>query len=217
MNRLLDLFCGAGGAAMGYARAGFQVVGIDISPQPLYPFSFIQADAMGFMDVVDVNAFDIIHASPPCQAFGSCQNMPWVAARNHTDLLTPMRGLLLATSKPFIIENVPGAPLRRDLMLCGTMFGLKVFRHRYFEIYPRQLILTPPCQHDGTVRDGEYHCVVGDGSVGERKGLSVFPYSTKAQCAKAMGIDWMTRKAMTQAIPPAYTEYIGRHAIKYML
>ena len=115
----------------------------------------------------------------------------------------------MMSSVPFVIENVPGAPLRCSVMLCGTMFGIKTLRHRIFELPPEILILTPPCKHGGTVKNGDYFCVVG----GSSTQMSEAPYANKAQCSMAMGIDWMTRKEMTQAVPPAYTEFIGRHLI----
>lgn len=211
--RLLDLFSGAGGAAMGYYRAGFsEIVGIDIAPQPRYPFQFIQADALN--PPVNLRDFDLIHASPPCQRFSRARsfnkmrhNIDW---RDYPDLLTPCREMLIDAGIPYIIENVPGAPMRIDVLLCGTMFGLRVFRHRWFEISSplggkRTLILTPPCKHDGTVANGKYFCIVNNGGLG----MTTTPYVSKAVCAKAMGIDWMTRQEMTQAIPPAYTEFIG--------
>ena len=132
--RLLDLFCGAGGAAMGYYRAGFEnIVGIDNKPQPNYPFEFIQVDALEYL-VEHGSEYDIIHASPPCQAFS------WAAARwdkEYPDLISATRDLLLRTGKQYIIENVITAPIEKSLLLCGTMFGLGVIRHRHFEIYIR--------------------------------------------------------------------------------
>ncbi len=215
--RLLDLFSGAGGAAMGYYRAGFtEIVGIDIKKQKRYPFDFIQADALN--PPVRLEDFDLIHASPPCQRFTKARsfnkfrhNIDW---RDYPDLLTPCREML--DGYPSVIENVPGAPMRIDVMLCGTMFGLRVFRHRWFEISNRNLILTPLCDHKGTdtnkgtVKNGDYFCVVNNGGMG----MTDTPYAKKADCAKAMGIDWMTRKEMTQAVPPAYTEFLGRKLIE---
>ena len=211
--RLLDLFCGAGGAAVGYYRAGFtEIVGIDIAKQPRYPFTFIRADALN--PPVNLSDFDLIHASPPCQRFSKARsfnkirhNVDW---RDFPDLLTPCREMLNRVDVPFVIENVPGAPMRIDIMLCGTMFGLRVFRHRLFEINPFAFFLTPPCQHEGTVKDGDYYCIVNNGGLG----LTTTPYASKAICQKAMGIDWMTRKEITQAIPPMYTEFLGKELIK---
>ena len=119
---LLDLFSGGGGAAMGYHRAGFEVVGVDIEPQPNYPFEFIREDAMSF----PLEGYDAIHASPPCQRWTRGQNARGQADK-HPDLLTPIRQRLQETETPWVIENVPGAPMRDPLMLCGTMFGMKLF------------------------------------------------------------------------------------------
>jgi DNA (cytosine-5)-methyltransferase 1 len=206
---LLDLFCGAGGGAMGYYRAGFtEIVGVDNRPQPRYPFDFVQADALKPPFALDY--FDLIHASPPCQRFSSAMTIGGKDKRTKCpDLLTPCRELLMGY--PYVLENVPGAPMRIDLVLCGTMFGLKLIRHRWFEISFPVLFLTTPCQHKGTVANGDYACVVSGGG----GGLSSTTYSRKDKCAEAMGIDWMTRQEMTQAIPPAYTEHIGNEILKY--
>lgn len=215
---VLDLFCGAGGSSMGYYLAGFRPVGIDIAIQPRYPFQFIQANALN--PPVNLHDFDLIHASPPCQRFSQSRSFNKIRHhidwRNYPDLLTPCREMLLESGVPFILENVPGAPMRTDVMLCGTMFGLKVFRHRLFEISVpgscRPLILTPPCKHDGTVANGDYVCVVNNGGLG----MTTTPYARKKDCMEAMGIDWMTRKEMTQAIPPAYSEFLGKHLITFL-
>ena len=219
--RLLDLFCGAGGAAVGYSRAGFdEIVGVDNRPMPRYPFTFVQADALEYV-AAHGKEFDAIHASPPCQLYSDLKSM-W-NAKVHPDLVHPTR-LLLTGNAPFIIENVRGSPLRRgSVMLCGTMFGLGVdgaelWRHRYFEVN-WTVGLVPPCQHyqrekvigvyGGHGRDhrrvvGVYgHC--GGRSV--RDGTQQFSVATRRQ---AMGIDWMNGQELSQAIPPAYTEFIGR-------
>ena len=198
---------------MGYYRAGFdEIVGIDIEKQKNYPFDFFQGDAL--RPPVDFNDFDLIHASPPCQRFTQARsfnkfrhNRDW---QDYPDLLTPCREMLANSGVPYIIENVPGAPMRIDVMLCGTMFGLRVIRHRWFEIFPLRLILTPPCQHEGTVANGDYYCVVGTGGLG----MTSTPYAKKRECAEAMNITWMTRKEMTQAVPPAYTQFLGKEIIK---
>jgi DNA (cytosine-5)-methyltransferase 1 len=236
--RLLDLFCGDGGAAMGYHRAGFDVVGVDINPQPRYPFEFIQADAMTF----DLSGYDAIHASPPCQAFTAMKTM--YNAKPHADLLTPTRARLVASGLPYVMENVPGAPMTDYVTLCGTMFGLgtgdaELRRHRLFELGGFYM-LTPPCQHytrhlvigiyGGHGRDRRRTVtVVGDGNGGDYRkhpktvgvyggagGASVRDgtqqFSTD-QRREAMGIDWMNGDALSQAIPPAYTEFIGRQLL----
>ncbi len=203
--RLLDLFCGAGGAAMGYQRAGFDVVGVDIAPQPRFPFTFVQADALTF----PLDGFDAIHASPPCQGYSDLRHR-W--GRDYPRLIEEMRERL--TGRPYVIENVQGAPLLNPVTLCGSMFGLGVWRHRIFEIHPAPLMV-PQCQHvdapepvdvTGT---GSYQHKPRDKQNGGRsrkpKGLS--------QAREVMGIDWMERREISEAIPPAYTEYIGRHLL----
>jgi site-specific DNA-cytosine methylase len=128
--RLLDLFCGAGGAGMGYHRAGFEVVGVDIAPQPHYPFEFHQGDALEYL-AAHGHEFDAIHASPPCQRYSSIQR---ITKNKHKwpDLVDPVRQLLIKSGKPYVIENVQGAPLRVDAFMCGSMFGLGMIRHRIF-------------------------------------------------------------------------------------
>jgi DNA (cytosine-5)-methyltransferase 1 len=193
---LLDLFCGAGGAAMGYQRAGFEVVGVDIKPQPHYPFEFIQADAMMF----PLHGYDVIHASPPCQAYSkSGTHHRW----KHPDLIAEVRDLLMAISKPFIIENVEQArfKLRSPVMLCGSMFGLRIYRHRYFETKPEIFSLLPFCNHSRPA-------VYITGSPRPKSGIR--KDAPAALKRKVLGTPWMTIKEMDEAIPPAYTEWIGK-------
>ncbi|WP_041258743.1 DNA cytosine methyltransferase [Fibrella aestuarina] len=205
--KLLDLFCCAGGAGMGFHRAGFEVVGIDRSPQPRYPFRFIQADALQYL-ADNWKNFNAFHASPPCQRYSVLT--PTEHQDKHPDLIGPTRDLLLATGKPYDIENVPGArhELHNPIMLCGSMFGLKTHRHRFFEIGFDVLIMTPACKHDfiPTVVSGTTKRLEN----GKRREHTV------AECRAAMDIDWMIRKELDQAIPPAYTEYIGNHMIEYL-
>lgn len=205
--RLLDLFCGAGGAAMGYHRAGFEVVGVDINPQPRYPFEFHQADAMTYL----LDGFNVIHASPPCQRYS--KSTPKVNIHNHPDLIDPIRTRLLSKKIPYIIENVPGAPLRGDIVLVGAIVGLKkILRKRLFETN----------WSNGSfelIHSYEYHdhviSVVGCGT--PTGSLKVWGRQiSKQECADAMGIDWMNRKELTQAIPPAYTEFIGKQLMEYL-
>lgn len=193
--QLLDLFAGAGGAGMGYHRAGFDVVGVDLRPQPRYPFQFVQADAMQVLNYLADNAepwpgaprFDAIHASPPCQLYANVT--AWRGTpTDHPDLLDATRQALTATGLPWVIENVPEAPLRHDLLLCGSQFGLAVKRHRAFETSPRLFSLLPPCRH---------------------RGLLPFMHKGERAFADAMGCDWMTNREARQAIPPAYTTHIG--------
>ena len=222
--RLLDLFSGAGGAAVGYHRAGFEVVGVDLHPQKNYPFEFHQADAMTF----PLEGFDVIHASPPCQAHTALKAM-W-NAREHPDLIPATRERLRASGKPYVIENVPGSPLKDYLTLCGSMFKLgceeaELRRHRWFETNPR-LFLAPECQHDWKAqtiacyghsggwsnRVRERTAVIGvygDHGRDRRRRMNGQNFSV-AKRAEAMGIDWMTGKELTQAIPPAFCEWIGR-------
>jgi DNA (cytosine-5)-methyltransferase 1 len=207
--RLLDLFCGAGGAAMGYHRAGFEVVGVDINPQPHYPFEFHQADAMTY----PLDGFDVIHASPPCQAFTSAQP---IRGRSHPDLLTPTRERLEAARARYVIENVERAPMRPDLMLCGSMFGLATKRHRLFEFgaIGSHLWLSPPCNH--VWPDGRPVGVYGHTG---RKATGITSGNhgwLVTDWRRAMGIDWMSRDELAESIPPAYTEYIGAHLMRYL-
>lgn len=211
--RLLDLFCGAGGASVGYHRAGFEVVGIDIAPQRNYPFRFIQGnaldlaagiDAFGVLSLERFRGFEIdaIHASPPCQAYSSMTNCRPGLKKTYPDWIAPVRELLEATGLPYVIENVPGAPMRADVTLCGQMFGLPLYRHRLFESnaplaqpdHPDHVI---PASRAGHWKPGTIISVSGH----------VAPISV---ARLAMGIDWTTREELAEAIPPAYTEHVGR-------
>jgi len=203
--RLLDLFCGAGGAAVGYHRAGFDVVGVDIKPQPRYPFMFVQGDALEFA-ARNGRHFDAIHASPPCQRFTVMQR---VRDRLHPDLVSPTRELLHDLALPFVIENVPGAPLVEPVMLCGTMFPgvLKVYRHRLFET---SFFMLSPAHPKHTQRFPQ----AGYGANAEGW-MSVAGHVANVAAARtAMGIDWMTQTEIAQAIPPAYTEFIGTQLLR---
>jgi len=194
--RLLDLFCGAGGAAMGYHRAGFDVVGVDIAPQPHYPFEFHQADAMTW----PLDGYDMIHASPPCQDH---MMTPHPVKHGTGWMLAAIRDRLEAQQTPWVLENVPGAPMRADYVLCGCIFGLELRRVRHFETSWRGFDLRAPCYHRGPVVS-----VVGHGTpTWVRSKLGYNP--TIADYRKAMGIDWMNRNELSQAIPPAYTEYVA--------
>lgn len=201
---LLDLFCGAGGAAMGYYRAGFDVVGVDINPQPRYPFGFHRRDALEFLMLYG-GRYAAFHASPPCQKYSSATT-PARTKGKHPDLVGPTRYLLSTFDQPHVIENVPGAPLVNPTLLCGMMFGLNVYRHRLFESnVPLPLILHPPHhkQHvkmGRPVKEGDIVQVVGN-------------FSGVRYAREAMGIDWMGQKELSQSIPPTYTEWIGRQII----
>ncbi len=214
--RLLDLFCGAGGAAKGYADAGFEVVGVDIAPQPNYPYRFIEDDAMRFMYELTstgpgaLSPYDAIHASPPCQAYSLVTPDPSM----HPDLIAPVRHLLEQAGLPYVIENVPLAPLRDPVRLCGSSFGLDVMRHRKFETnFP---IMVPPCAHGG--RPAKFD-VYEHGQWYKSPWVKVYGSGggkATEHWADAMGIDWMTPAELTEAIPPAYTEHIGGYLLTHL-
>lgn len=209
--KLLDLFCGAGGAATGYHRAGLEVTGVDVTDQPNYPFRFVQTDAL---TAKFMSQYDAIHASPPCQNYCWSTTKQRENGKVYPDLIEPIRERLIASGKPYVIENVPTAPLLNPTYLEGTMFGLGVIRRRGFEtnwwlpqprFRPRKKpIMQASKIHPGnTIRKSAYCAVAGNGANG---------WSCRvADWRIAMGIDWMTRKEIVQAIPPAYTEWIGRH------
>jgi DNA (cytosine-5)-methyltransferase 1 len=206
--RLLDLFCGAGGCSVGYHRAGFDVVGVDIEPQPNYPFEFHQADALTFPP----DEFDAIHASPPCQAY-SVATKAWngrIKRAEHVDLVAPTRRHLQGWGGLYVIENVPGAPLENAIQLCGSSFGLAVRRHRLFE--SNVSMMAPPCAHH-LQAERKYPPTRSDRTALSPV-VSVFGAGggrakNAALWATAMGIDWMDKRGLAQAIPPAYTEHIG--------
>ncbi|KAB0669110.1 DNA cytosine methyltransferase [Oryzomonas sagensis] len=196
---------------MGYHRAGFDVTGVDINPQPRYPFRFIQGDALEYL-AAHGHEFDAIHASPPCQAYTAMKTMPKYKD-GHPDFVGATRGLLKKIGKPFVIENVPGSPLKAQLMLCGTMFGLGITaadlqRHRYFET-SFDVGLVPCCDH----RKRAIGVYGNAGGRSLRDGITQF---STAEWREAMGIDWMNGKGLAQAIPPAYTEWIGRQLMEYL-
>jgi DNA (cytosine-5)-methyltransferase 1 len=222
--RLLDLFCGAGGAAVGYTRAGFDVVGVDINPQPNYPFEFHQADALDVLDSIlndghwlyEIGEPAAVHASPPCQAYSQTQRLH---GRNHPELIGHTRDALHAYGGvPYVIENVPGAPLVNPVILCGSSFGLAVKRHRLFECDPFW-VMAPPCQHP---TEPKYHTHARK----DKAQLSPFVhvYGTGGGAGKdidlwrwAMGVPWMKAKAeISEAIPPAFTEYIGHQLMQHL-
>lgn len=207
--RLLDLFCGAGGAAMGYHRAGFDVVGVDINPQPNYPFEFVRADALEYV-AEHGHRFDAIHASPPCQAYSRTGHLADAQGgrRSTVTLITPVRDILQTLAKPCVIENVEGAPLRNPLLLCGSMFGLRVRRHRLFET--SDLILGQGCRH---AQQGRPVGVLNWGKWGHEIPHGGRLAASLDDARDAMGIDWMRRAELAESIPPAYTEYIGRQLL----
>lgn len=191
---------------MGYHRAGFDVVGVDINPQPHYPFRFIQDDALDvLLDEGFVQGFNVIHASPPCQAY--IRSGMVAKDGRHPDLLPSTRELLVATWTPWVIENVPGAPMRADVMLCGSMFGLEMRRHRWFETNANLPPWTPACNHDAPIT-GVYGHPHGKGGAWRNGKRPMLP-SDLPTWSRAMGIDWMTAAEIGVAIPPAYTEWVG--------
>jgi DNA (cytosine-5)-methyltransferase 1 len=203
--RLLDLFCCQGGASAGYVAAGFDVVGVDINPQPRYPFEFVQADALTYL-AEHGHEFDVIHASPPCQAFTNAQR---IRGNAHPDLIEPTRALLRQLGKPYVIENVEGAPLHAPVTLCGHSFGLETYRHRLFEsnVSLQQPIhiphVVPTTKMGRAPVAGEYMHVVGNFSGVERaRGI--------------MDMPWANRDGLREAIPPVYTEFIGVQLITQM-
>ena len=206
---LLDLYCGAGGSAVGYHQAGFDVIGVDRRPQPRYPFTFVQADALvwlGGLGDATLSLFAAIHASPPCQAYSRSTRAFRNAGKVYPDLIGPTRDLLIRTGLPWVIENVPGAPMRPDLVLCGCMFELPgLIRRRWFEFSWRPFELRPPCHHpDMTVT------VIGHGpGPNQHRARRIPGAEFLALKQRAMGIDWMNRDELGEAVPPAYTTHIG--------
>lgn len=207
----LDLFCCAGGAGMGLHRAGFDVIGVDILPRRRYPFRFVQADAL--RPPFDLEQFDFIWASPPCQAHTALKTMH--NAKDHDDLIPETRAMLKASGVRYVIENVVGAPLNSPIMLCGTMFGLGVEtaelrRHRIFETGPDYWSIPhPPCRH----RKRTIGVYGGGHGVSLHRHAKGVPRFTAEQERAAMGMPWASVDELSQAIPPAYAEAIGRAAI----
>jgi hypothetical protein len=260
---LIDLCCGAGGSAKGYSDAGFEIFGIDNRNQKHYPFAFKKADVLDLdLESAFPNAA-MFHASPPCQLFCIGTKKYRNQGKEYPDVLTPLRQKLLRTGKPFVIENVPGAPMRRDVMLCGEMFNLRVIRHRMFEIHGFTVLQPPHIKHKTSLKDGSALGVYGSngslftvGKPGYRDNYTKFqeqqhqppPYEhvfsgqpggwgkpkeermrsyyatvagnggdsysyTLENWQRAMGIDWMNKVELTQAIPPAYTRFLAQQII----
>ncbi len=208
--KLLDLFCGAGGAAMGYHRAGFEVVGVDHLPQKRYPVEFHQADAFDYLRDHG-HEFDVIHASPPCQGYSACRTMHTTRGKSYPMLIPELRRAL--DGLKYVIENVPGSPLINPVVLCGLSFGLKLFRHRLFEsTFPIEKM--PHLKHVDVIGKNGFVCLAGHGDSGRTR----IPYSHRSvgSWKLASGIDWMTRDELSQAIPPAYTEWIGKQLLKIL-
>jgi DNA (cytosine-5)-methyltransferase 1 len=208
--KLLDLFCGAGGASKGYAMAGFEVHGVDLKHGKRYPYTYLRADALDVLkDDEFIQQFDVIHASPPCQTFSITQHLRNAQGNttSRLDLLEPVRNLLLASGKPYVIENVKGAPLIHPAQVCGSSFNLKVRRHRLFE--SNMAVKGTVCKHKEQGKPvGIY------GSMRDEIPQGGHTAKTMEQANKSMGIDWMIWKELVEAIPPLYTEYIGKQLME---
>lgn len=203
--KILDLYCKQGGASRGYELAGFEVVGVDIEAQPRYPYEFVQADAIEYLQTQDLSRFSAIHASPPCQKH-SRLNAIW--RRDYPDLIAATREALIEIGLPYVIENVQGAPLEETFMLCGRMFGQRYFRHRYFET--SFFVLAPvhvphrmkaPRTSGLPQNDNEVYSFFGH-------------FSGVREIADYIGCEWMNREGVANAIPPVYTEWIGRRIVE---
>lgn len=219
--RILDLFSCAGGAAMGYHRAGFEVVGVDLNPQPRYPFEHHVGDALEFV-AAHGHEFDAIHASPPCQTYSKTRTLH---DNEHPDLVAPTRAALIATGKPYVIENVVGAPLVDPLVLCGTEFNmvapdvdgtpLKLVRHRLFESNV-ELAGNGGCRHDPSIPTATVYGAGGGWTPAHRDNPSrrggYIPHTDV--CRALLGVDWTTKHELSQVVPPAFTEHLGRQLIE---
>ena len=208
--RLLDIFCGAGGASKGYEMAGFDVTGIDLKSGKRYPFTYIKKD-FKTLTVEDLQDYDVIHASPPCQTFSITKNLR-IAQNKKTDkedLLDVTRQLLIDSGKPYVLENVPGAPLRNPIQLCGSVFNLQVRRHRLFE--SNMPLKGSGCDHKQQGRPvGIY------GSLNDKIPGGGQTAKTIEIAREAMGINWMIWTELVEAIPPMYTEFIGKQVMTYL-
>lgn len=200
--KVLDLFCGAGGAAVGIKRAwpDAEITGVDIAPQPRYPFTFVEADATTY----PLDGYDFIWASPPCQRYSRATVQQRQAGVEYLDCIDALRSALSGLGVPYVIENVPLAPLLAPVMLCGQMFGLRVLRHRLFEA--NFAIQQPPHKSHAGLQRGvgkDFVCaVINAWKKGEHKDDGVLTWR------EAMDIDWMTKRELSQAVPPAYAEYV---------
>lgn len=204
--RALDLFCGAGGVSMGLHRAGFDVVGVDIEPQPEYPFEFVRGDAL----TADLDGFDLVHASAPCQAFTAYKRRPGHVAPR-LNLIPAVRAKLINAGCAWSIENVPGAPLLDPVVLCGSMFSLGMRRHRLFESsFP---IPQPSCRHE--LHTPRFPQATNRANLRRTVEVGVWRIPLEVQRA-AMGIDWMSLGRLSQAVPPAYAEHVGRAALAHL-
>ena len=211
--KLLDLYCKAGGASRGYQLAGFEVVGVDIKKQKRYPYEFIQADCLELMkDMEFLRSFDVITASPPCQTHSITQHLRNAQGKStdKIDLIPQTREALVASGKPYVIENVPGSPLINPIRMCGSSFGLKVRRHRLFE---SNIQLTSSiCNHKEQGKPvGIYGSMRDEIPKGGHTAKSI------EQAREAMGIDWMIWGELVEAIPPIYTQTIGKQILSMIV
>ena len=211
--KLLDLYCKAGGASRGYQLAGFEVVGVDIKKQKRYPYEFIQADCLELMkDMEFLRSFDVITASPPCQTHSITQHLRNAQGKStdKIDLIPQTREALVASGKPYVIENVPGSPLINPIRMCGSSFGLKVRRHRLFE---SNIQLTSSiCNHKEQGKPvGIYGSMRDEIPKGGHTAKSI------EQAREAMGIDWMIWGELVEAIPPIYTQTIGKQILSVIV
>ncbi len=204
--KLLDLCCKAGGMSMGYSQVGFDVTGVDIEPQPHYPFKFIQTDATK-LDIEFLRQFDLISASPPCQKYSVTTSQWRKKGYDYPDLIEPIRDLLIASGKPYVIENVPQAPLIIRVILCGTMFGIRTYRHRIFE---SNFYIKQPAhpEHIATATH------LGRPAT-DKHFLTMAGHFSGVKLAREItGCHWMNRAELAEAIPPAYSKYIGGQFLK---
>ncbi len=210
--KLLDLYCKAGGASKGYADAGFEVTGIDIKKQKRYPFTFIQADCLEVLKDLDyLRTFDVIAASPPCQTHSATKHLRVAQGKttDKVDLIPQTREALIASSKPYVIENVPGAPLIKPVQFCGSSFGLKVRRHRLFE--SNLALIGSSCKHKEQGRPvGVYGSMKDEIPSGGRTAKTI------EEAREAMGIEWMIWGELVEAIPPVYTYEIGKQLVSLL-
>ena len=207
--KLLDLFCGVGGASAGYAAAGFDVTGIDLKHGKRYPYTYIKGDVLEYLQDLDfLRSFDVIHASPPCQTYSITQHLRNAQGKktSKVDLIPQTRQALIVSGKPYIIENVPGSPLIDPIQLCGSSFNLKVRRHRLFE--SNVPLKGSICNHKRQGRPiGVY------GSLNDQIPNGGKTATNIAEARQAMGIEWAIWSELVEAIPPVYTEYLGAHIV----
>lgn len=206
--KLLDLFSGAGGAAVGYHRAGFEVSGVDVVRQPNYPYECFQCDAVGLLKNRAMKPwiaeYDVLHASPPCQPFSAYRRRGDGVGDNYTDLINEVRDALIAHGLPYVIENIPRSPLHNPVTVCGSSFGLDLQRHRLFE--SNLPLVAPPCNHEW--QTPRFLSSSNRGNL--RRTVEVGAGRCSREAPGAMGIDWMTGEELSEAVPPAYTEFLGR-------